>query len=35
MKTTDDIRAWGIHTMDDNLFLREQVIAIGWKEMGD
>lgn len=35
MKTTDDVRAWGIHTMDDNLFLREQIIAIGWKEMGD
>lgn len=26
---------WGIHTQDDNLFLNNNVIAIGWKEFGD
>ncbi|QHQ62845.1 restriction endonuclease [Anaerocolumna sedimenticola] len=26
---------WGIHTKDDNLFLHNDVIAIGWKNMGD
>lgn len=26
---------WGIHTMDDPLFLNQNVIAIGWEEMGD
>lgn len=35
MKNTDDVRVWGIHTMDDKLFLQEKVIAIGWREMGD
>lgn len=28
-------RIWGIHTQDDYLFLRNNVIAVGWKEMGD
>jgi len=32
---SDEIRVWGIHTYDDNLFLKENVIAIGWHEMGD
>lgn len=27
--------AVGIHTLDDNLFLKSNVIAIGWKEIGD
>lgn len=31
----ENIVVWGIHTRDDNLFLRGNVIAIGWKEMGD
>lgn len=35
LKSIDDVRVWGIHTMDDKLFLQEQVIAIGWKKMGD
>lgn len=35
LKSTDDMHVWGIHTRDDNLFLQEEVIAIGWKEMGD
>lgn len=26
---------WGIHTNDDNLFLHNDVIAIGWKRIGD
>lgn len=32
---SDEKRVWGIHTMDDNLFLSKNVIAIGWKEFGD
>lgn len=31
----EEKRIWGIHTQDDNLFLHKNVIAIGWKEMGD
>lgn len=31
----DEKRVWGIHTMNDNMFLQRNVIAIGWKEMGD
>lgn len=31
----EEIRVWGIHTKDDNLFLQKNVIAIGWKEIGD
>ena len=30
-----DNKVWGIHTRDDNLFLKGNVIAIGWHEMGD
>lgn len=26
---------WGIHTRDDELFLNKNIIAIGWKEIGD
>ena len=28
-------KVWGIHTQDDRLFLEDNVIAIGWHEMGD
>jgi len=35
MEKTDEVRVWGIHTMNDHLFLNNNVIAIGWKEMGD
>lgn len=28
-------KVWGIHTMDDNLFLKGNVIAIGWPQLGD
>ncbi len=31
----EEKRIWGIHTKDDNLFLQQNVIAIGWKEIGD
>ena len=26
---------WGIHTLDDNLFLKNNLIAIGWHDFGD
>lgn len=32
---SEEKRVWGIHTLDDNLFLKENVIAIGWSEIGD
>ena len=35
MDNKDEIRVWGIHTKDDNLFLQNNLIAIGWEEMGD
>ena len=28
-------KVWGIHTLDDNLFLQKNILAIGWKAMGD
>ena len=31
----EDKKVWGIHTLDHELFMRENVIATGWKEMGD
>ena len=31
----EEKKVWGIHTQDDNLFLKGNVIAIGWQEMGD
>ena len=31
----EDIRIWGIHTKDESLFLNGNVIAIGWREIGD
>ena len=31
----EEKRIWGIHTQDDNLFLQDDVIAIGWSDMGD
>ncbi len=31
----EENRVWGIHSLDDNLFLNGNVIAIGWPEMGD
>lgn len=31
----EEKRIWGIHTQDDNLFLKSNIIAIGWSDMGD
>jgi restriction system protein len=28
-------QTWGIHSKDDNLFLENNVIAIGWSDLGD
>lgn len=33
--SNDEKRIWGIHTQDDNLFLKNNVIAIGWSDMGN
>ncbi len=30
-----EIRMWGIHTQDEDLFLKSDKIAIGWKEIGN
>lgn len=35
MTQSEEVRFWGIHTQDDALFLRDGVIAIGLREMGD
>lgn len=31
----EELRVWGIHTRDDNTFLKDNIVAIGWNEMGD
>ena len=31
----EEKKIWGIHTRDDNLFLKDNIIAIGWHEIGD
>lgn len=31
----DEIRVYGIHSLDDNLFLKKNVIAIGWHDFGN
>lgn len=31
----EEVRVWGVHTLDDNLFLKKNIIAISWEEMGD
>lgn len=30
-----DKKLWGIHTYDEDLFLKKDKIAIGWHEMGN
>ena len=35
MGEKQDIRVWGIHGQEDELFLHENVIAIGWRKVGD
>ena len=32
---TEEKRVWGIHTKDDNLFVKGNVIALGWQQIGD
>lgn len=32
---TEEKRIWGIHTQDDNLFLQDNTMAIGWRDIGD
>ncbi len=32
---SEEKRIWGIHSQDDNLLLKGNVIAIGWPDMGD
>ena len=31
----EEIRVWGIHTLDDLLFLNKSVIALGWSKFGN
>lgn len=31
----EEKKIWGIHTRDDYLFLKDNIIAIGWHEIGD
>ena len=31
----EEKKIWGIHTLNDNLFLKNSIIAIGWHEIGD
>ena len=31
----EEKKVWGIHTLDDNLFLKNNVIAIGWPDFAD
>jgi len=35
MSNTTEKRIWGIHTRNEALFLNDNVIAIGWGELGD
>ena len=31
----EEKKVWGIHTLNDNLFLTKNIIALGWREYGD
>ena len=35
MVANTEIKVWGIHTRDDMLFLNNNLIAIGWSELGN
>ena len=35
MTEIEEKHVWGVHTQDENLFLKGNVIAIGWHEFGD
>ena len=32
---SEEKKVWGIHSQNDNLFLSKELIAMGWKELGD
>ncbi len=32
---SEEIRVYGIHSLDDNMFLKNSLIAVGWSEFGD
>ena len=32
---TEERKVWGIHTLNDSLFLNKDLMAIGWREFGD
>lgn len=32
---SEEKKVWGIHSLDDNLFLSKNLIALGWGELGD
>lgn len=33
--SAEEITVWGIHTMDDELFLKKNLIGLGWDSFGD
>ena len=35
MENISEETIWGIHSEDDQLFLGEKIIAIGWNDMGN
>lgn len=35
MRTDENIQVWGIHIKDEHLLFNQNIIAIGWEEMGD
>lgn len=35
MPENEEKRVWGMHSTDDYLFLKESIVALGWKELGD
>ena len=35
MEVVEEKKVWGIHTQDDKLFLHDNVIAVGWPNVGD
>lgn len=35
MEVVEEKKVWGIHTQDDKLFLHDNVIAVGWPDVGD
>lgn len=33
--SSEEIQVWGIHAQDDNMFRKDNIIALGWKDFGD